>query len=342
MLAGANHDRTTGKASPRFARRGQSLVEFAVVALVLYMLLAAILTFGHLIYVAQGLQSAADLGAREISRTPFKAINPSTGDALTFSELVDPNSGLTDTVLFRERIFDEAWLVIDLQAFYANNSEGDVFQDLVPKMPVLNQQLTTLMIVDRPDFDGDGQADAWLMRYPGALLSRPQPILSPNGGDYSQFGGAVATEYAVGIPLVTSRDASGTETIRWIPVVQEIKPSSGGSPFAVDSPHGGIVALRLNYPFQSASMSSFRINDDGPFEPTLGQPNLANDDEVDEINSDDRPGGLTDEPLVGAEIYAGTYGGRYGLGAQGALGQTVRPYRRVLSAQAIYRREVFE
>ena len=57
----------------RVVRRGQSLVEFAVVALVIYMLLAAILTFGHLLYVAQGLQQAADLAAREISRTPLSA-----------------------------------------------------------------------------------------------------------------------------------------------------------------------------------------------------------------------------------------------------------------------------
>jgi Flp pilus assembly protein TadG len=40
-------------------RSGQSLVEFAVVALVLYMLLAAILTFGHALYVAQGLRRFA-------------------------------------------------------------------------------------------------------------------------------------------------------------------------------------------------------------------------------------------------------------------------------------------
>jgi hypothetical protein len=58
---------------PRRARRGQSLVEFALVALVVYLLLAAILTFGHALYVAQGLQQAADLAAREISRTPLPA-----------------------------------------------------------------------------------------------------------------------------------------------------------------------------------------------------------------------------------------------------------------------------
>ena len=38
----------------------------------------------------------------------------------------------------------------------------------------------------------------------------------------------------------------------------------------------------------------------------------------------------------------GPYGGHYGLGQQVAWNQVVRPYRRVLSAQAIYRREVFQ
>ena len=45
-------------------RRGQSLVEFAVVALVVYMLLAAILTFGQLLYCSQGIQQAADVAAQ--------------------------------------------------------------------------------------------------------------------------------------------------------------------------------------------------------------------------------------------------------------------------------------
>ncbi len=59
--------------NPRFGRirRGQSLVEFAVVALVLYMILAAILTFGHAIYAAQGLQTAADLAAKEDTHAPL-------------------------------------------------------------------------------------------------------------------------------------------------------------------------------------------------------------------------------------------------------------------------------
>lgn len=79
-----NHKSACIKCSTRHrpARPGQALVEFAVVALVMYLLLAAILTFGHALYVAQGLQTAADLAAREISRTPLPA------DA-TFEEALD-------------------------------------------------------------------------------------------------------------------------------------------------------------------------------------------------------------------------------------------------------------
>lgn len=299
-------------------RAGQSLVEFAVVALVLYMLLAAILTFGHALYVAQGLQGAVDLAAREISRAPLPADE-------TFEDVLDSGAlGPSD-----QNIFDDDFLVFDL------NSLGDqnFFTDIVPTWPRLNQQLATLMIVDRPDFDGDGSADANLIRYPGALL---EDASTPTG-------------YTVGIPLVESRSTTGVESIRWIPVVEEIDTEnspaddSGANPdpFRVSSNAKGVVALRINYPFQSASMSSFRRTTANPYDPTIGNPNVANDGGVVELNAADRPGALVGQPLEVDRIYAGTYGGKYGLGVQGAMGMTVRPYRRVISSQAIYRREVF-
>jgi hypothetical protein len=319
----------------RCARCGQSLVEFALVALVMYMILAAILTFGHALYVAQGLQQAVDLGAREISRTPLPAIS-TFEDALTDDDV-------------REKIFDDAWLVIDLEAFYTANPGGNIFTDLVPSMPVLNQQLATVMIVDRPDFNGDGTPDEWLLRYPGALLTRNTPVIAPVNVTYPP---GVATGYVVGIPVVSSRAVDGVETIRWVRVVEEIENNSNPDPFSLASDQRGIVALRINFPFQSASMSSFRHDEtaaDFPFEATIGRPNAADDGGVVELNPGDRPGDLTTAPLEGPEVYAGTYGGQYGLGAQGALGsqamtggRPVRPYRRVISAQAIYRREVFE
>src|SRR6056297_624436 len=159
--------------SSRSLRSGQSLVEFAVVALVLYMLLAAILTFGHALYVAQGLQGAADLAAREISRTPLPA--DETFENILESGVLGPEE---------HAIFDDDFLVFDLSALGTQN----FFSDVVPTWPRLNQQLAPLMIVDRPDFDGDGTPDANLIRYPGALLEDPS---TPTG-------------YTVGIPLVAS------------------------------------------------------------------------------------------------------------------------------------------
>lgn len=288
----------------RRSRAGQSLVEFAVVALVLYMLLAAILTFGHTLYVAQGLQSAADLAAREISRTPLPA-------AINFETALSNGS--------LNAIYSEDFLVFDLDTLPAGDS---FFTDVIPSWPILNQQLATVMIVDRPDLDNNGTPDRNLIRYPGALLTNP----------------ATPTGLTVGIPLVTSRGATGVEAIRWVPVVEEIENADNLDPFNINN--GGIVALRINCPVQSAVMSSFRPNTSGQFEPTIGQPNLADDGSVTQLNA--APGGLTDAPLESGGTFAGTYGGQYGLGAQGAFGQTVRPYRRVISSQAIYRREVFE
>jgi hypothetical protein len=158
----------------------------------------------------------------------------------------------------------------------------------------------------------------------------------------------------VGIPLVVGRTNDGIETIRWVPVIEEIEPSDPDdprhNPFQISSDQRGIVALRINYPFQSAAMSSFRPNPDGPFEPTIAFPNVADDGAVTVVDGSEPPGGLLNEaPLIVDGKYAGTYGGTFGLGAQGALGsqqltggRPVRPYRRVISAQAIYRREIFE
>lgn len=295
-------------------RAGQSLVEFAVVSLVLYLLLAAILTFGHMLYVAQGLQGAADLAAREISRTPLPAVT-------TFETVRDDGS--------LAAIYSEDNLVFDLDTLSEDQS---FFQDIVINWPVLNQQLAPLMIVDRPDLDGDGTIDRNFIRYPGALISDPS---RPSG-------------YRVEIPLITGRNSSGAETIRWVQVVEEIEPEDVNDPrhdpFSVANViTRGIVALRINYPFQSASMSSFNhdvVQPDYPFESTVGRPVAADDNSVTQINS--ATGALTGAPLSDGEIYAGTYGGRFGLGAQGALGRTVRPFRRVITAQAIYRREIFQ
>lgn len=297
-------------------RRGQALLEFAVIALLLYLVLAAILTFGFMMYSAQSVQQAADLGARELSRVSLAA-------DITFEDAIED---ATVTGL----VYDPDLLVFDLDTLGAQN----FFEDIVPTWPILNQQLSTLMIVDRPDFDGDGSPDANLLRYPGALIT----------------SATSASGYGVAIPLVTGRAADGTETIRWVQVVEEIDTEDAATdntganpdPFQISSPMRGVVALRVNYPFQSAAMSGFQPSSSGPFEPNLGEAIVANDAGVMETNADQRGGDLIPQASQSGNRYAGTYGGTYGLGVQAAMGQQTRPFRKLIAAQAIYRREVFQ
>ena len=138
-------------------RRGQAVVEFAVVAFVVYILLAGILTFGQILYTAQTLQQAADVAAREISRTPLPPtadlMDVLYGDASTDASWQD----------VRKRVFDDQYLVLTIDAgsspitFNGGLALGD--------LPVLNQQLVLLMIPVQPAADGPKY-----LVYPGMVL----------------------------------------------------------------------------------------------------------------------------------------------------------------------------
>jgi hypothetical protein len=115
-----------------------------------------------------------------------------------------------------------------------------------------------------------------------------------------------------------------------------------------------MVAIRLNYPFQAATMAGYQpppLDANGETLPNLGQPMLADDGGVTTTNSPSGGGTPTapDSPPVDTQAgaaYSGPYGGTYGLGEMGlyggtTFGGTVRPFRRVISAQAVFRREIF-
>ena len=191
------------------------------------------------------------------------------------------------------------------------------------------------------------------MRYPGALLSDTAGLacsaVGPNGA-------AGPTGFTVGIPFINSDTfGGGGETVTWVPVLQEIRssqdqdcPARGpfsllyvpaqddcGSLDADPLPDRGLAAVRVNYPYQAGMLTGFRSSFGDPLAPNLSNPIVANEGSVLETNTP--PGAqLADDGTLGA------YAGPFGLGRQFALGQTVRPFRRLVSAQAIYRREVFE
>ena len=321
---------TRRPAGVRRAQRGAALIEFALVSFVLYLLLAGAIDFGRLMFTANAIQDVARVAARELAVAPLAA-NATFDDALSLDDV-------------KLRVFDPACLVVDL-ADPAVGADPDGF---FAAMPVVNRALRALMITEpsRPN----------LLRYAGALLSddagAPCGAVGPNGQ-------AAPTGFTVGIPLVGSRDATGVETIVWVPVVEEIRaaqdlncPSRG--PFslvytaALDAcgPLGadpvtdrGLVAVRINYPYQAAMLTGFRslppTNTD-PLPPNVSSPIVADDGSVQQNTA--APGGLIDD-----QTPVGAYAGPFGLGRQFALaGQTVRPFRKLISAQAIFRREVFQ
>ncbi len=320
------------------SRRGQALVEFAVVCLAVYLLLAAVLTFGQLLYSAQGVQQAVDVAAREIGRTPLPAATissgSSSGSAVTLQYVLYGNASADPSLLpVRQQVFDDNLLVLSIDPVQSGSGAltyngGHPIGDF----PLVTQQLLPLMIFDQVN----GQQ---LLRFPGAMFQgSQQSSTSPAGIAYSG--------YVVRIPVVSTPNSSGggQSIINWLYPLEPILDSTGADSFAVNattvSGLSGAVALRFNYPYQSASMSGF-VPPANPSSPS-GPPNnpvvpvLANNN----ISSSGPPPGVGS--AVTSDFQYGPYAGAYGLGEQAAFATTVRPYRSVISPQAIYRREVFQ
>ena len=59
--------------TPPRGQRGAALVEFALVSLVLYLLLAGMIEFGRLMFDANALQDVARVAARELALAPVRA-----------------------------------------------------------------------------------------------------------------------------------------------------------------------------------------------------------------------------------------------------------------------------
>ncbi len=312
--------RATGGRRRATSRRGQALVEFAVVCLVASMLLAAILTFGQILYCDESLQQAADLAARELARTPLPADD-------TFSQaLQDPG--------VRKRVYDERYLVLTIDAgsnpitFNGGHPIGD--------FPLVNQQLYPIMIYDQlvPQFVS-GPPPVPVLRYPGAVFKDPNPDATLN---------PPASGYLVRIPVVQYTPSPGSspgQQVGWLAVVEEIPSTLNPNPFQVSSSQRGVVALRFNYPYQSASMSGVQP----PADPTLppGPPdNPVVPIPVNGTVYSPPPADVGDAVVSALFEGFGPYGGQYSLGQQAAWAQAVRPYRKVICAEAIYRREVFQ
>lgn len=289
-------------------QRGAVLVEFALVALVLVGLFAAVLDLGRLTFTTQVAQDVARVAARELALTPLPA-------GLTFDEALVYVDPLAD-VDVPGRVYSPDHLVIDLDTIPGGDIDG-----YFATLPVVNRALRPLMIFEDATVGG---ATRRLLRVPGALVSSPT---APSG-------------LSVLVPVVTARDESGVETIEWRAVVEEVRPDltdPATGPFSIFSPQPepGYAAVRVNVAFQAAGLTAHLPDPSGPFEPNVDDVIVADDGAV---VAPPPPGGVA---LVGGTPL-GPNAGPYGLGVLLAQAQEVRPFRRVVAAQALFRREVFD
>jgi len=229
---------------------------------------------------------------------------------MTFQEALNTN-------VVRRTIYDPYLLAWDVSV------GGMPSTDVTDAWPVINRMLLPVMIRERI-----GSAD--ILHFPGAVLRDASGQLT------------------VAVPNVIGRDGQGVETIRWLPVLEEVvpnpnDPSSGPipGPFSLAStgPERGLVALRINCPYQASTMTAYRVVGGGP----SMLPVQADDSSVTQVNA--APGTLLGGPGDPEDLGPGAaYSGRFGLGKMYALGAAnggVRPFRRLISQQSMFRREVF-
>lgn len=278
--------RTRSTDRPRATRRGSVLVEFAFVALALYLLLAAGLSLGRAIFAGQVTQSAAHAMARELATI---SLGPGTAT-------IDFDGALANPAVVG-RVYDPTALVID-RDLYPTAADLDAHFD---SLPIVNQLLRPLYIADRV-------GDTNYLRYPGALVQGPDGL-------------------TVLIPRITTDDAGATTVVDWVAPVEEVLPDGEvASHFGIDAPDpqwAGVASVRVTYPFQSATLTAF-TPDGVPASSATGGGGL--------------PAGYT---LAGGGA-SGPNAGDLGLGAHRVLGREARPFRKLITGQASFRREVVE
>ena len=366
------------------SRRGQALVEFAIVSFVLTFLIGAMLAVGLLLFGANVVQQAADVGAQELARLPLP---PATefmdwdyGSIPTPDEILQPALA---TPKVRKEIFDEQFLVVDVSRNYDLTLTGTDDLDapgrrltidqyfngatlpdgeVVPPKPLINRLLRPLMVIEHVTLTSltgtmsttSIAREHSFLRYPGALVRTTER--HPDTEEH---------ELTVLVPVISQTSiVSGTtavyDRITWRHVVEEIDddddPRNSGAfniaRVASSNAPSGIAGLRIHYPYQSTALVGFRYADaaGNAVDPVsaLGQPvvNLPIVADDASVRFDPLPLGyclLDGEDCLGRiDVKGGAYVGTFGLGRVYALSQAVRPFRKLVSAQGIYRREVFE
>lgn len=308
-------------------RRGGVLFEFAIVSFVFYVLFSVVVDMGRAAFMASAANDAARLMARELALAQLPSNIPFEVALQDFDVRGQYFGGSGPGV------YDQRFLAIDLASYVPAGMSLDEF---FGTLPIVNRALRPLMFFDTIDVGGQPRE---FLRYPGTVVQ-----LDNSSAPYV---------YTVIVPEV-SYSGNASTIVRWLPVVQEIRSADPGtlialddwdeSPFHAGSPEGGIAAVRVNVPFQAATAGGRSLNTSDPqalFETGFQNAVLATQTTNGASNLGDIVGSQSALLQSHASSSAGAYSGSFGLGSLQILGNEVRPWRKILMAQSIFRREVF-
>ncbi|GJL66168.1 MAG: hypothetical protein NPIRA05_11390 [Nitrospirales bacterium] len=278
--------------------RGSVFVEFSLIAVSLSLLIALVVDVARMVFVSQLLQETARVAARELALFPLSPI-------MTFEEALQLPQ-------VKSRVYDSAALVIEIDRF----ADSYRLNNFLDGLPIVNRMLRPLMNVEDLMLDGTTRK---VLRFPGVVVQDHKRQTNLN-------------VWSVNVPYDGISGVPNGEHIKLKPVLEEIRgnpedPNSG--PFSLQpSQQGalaGLVALRINYPFQPMLMNWL---------PQSVLPDSVSiSSEGNSFFSSDRP--EPSERQIGESSLTDTPN-------RVRSRTSVKEYPHVLSAQAVFRREVFQ
>ena len=292
----------------RRCRRGQALLEFAIIAFVMSAMVAGLV--GLIVLGLGSFQNnlAAENAGRLLDENEhFSAdafnelgLDASTADAEDVYRLLtsdvtspsDPDAG--------PKLFDESKLILTPAEWFDAS--------LKASLPPLNRYLLASYIYD-PDRD--------VHRYPGA-------VVSGSSGE------------TVMVPLLaTSMSSKGIDNSLHIdPATAYPVSDDWVGPVTVQQ-RSGVFEIVITYPSQPAAMMSIDLIEDVDGNIVSQTPVIADDSS---LSLSAPPTGYTLSPILVADGSAASPSrGDYGLGEDYAFGTKVRPYRRIFESMSVFR-----
>ena len=342
----------------RTCKRGQALVEFAIIALVLSFMIAGFL--GIMVLALGSFQNniASENAGRVLDehevfvRENFAThFNDDNSDDF-FDPRLDGWQDLTARQVYRflneypidgtvdgPVLYDESRLILSRED-WGNRENLD--------LPAINQSLLGQYIFD-PDLEIDGQAEKGAYRFPGAVVGT---------GDIDPQTGNPTGPDTVLIPLLPGPDASGIDRTfhvtstdsrnfypvsrDWVaPVVIGRNPDGDGTGFRIIMFHPSQPASTLT--IEREIDAEGRLISQTPVVAVNDGTNddyvLLDDDTVDNLIGDP-PDGYTlpqEAPTANAQFGASSSRGRFGLGESFAFATKVRPFRAVFETSSSFR-----